>query len=226
MRQIRRIVRYVNAYCNAPGRCQTKKEEMLNAATHAVGVLFCIIASPFLLKYAYDVGTNASFRAVCTFAIGMLMVYTSSSLYHSVQNKKLKRAFLISDHISIYFLIAGTYTPIVIRFLPHTAASIFLIIMWSLVVAGSFFKLFFTNRFELLSVLFYLIMGWMLLFIYNPISQNMPRVTLWWVIGGGLSYTVGVYFYIRSSVYYFHSLWHCFVLCGTVAHYVSIYQCI
>lgn len=226
MYHIRKVVNDVIAYCNEPGRSQTRKEEMVNAAIHAVGVLFCLIALPFLLKYTYDVGSNASFRAVCTFAIGMTMVYICSTLYHSVQNKKLKRTLLISDHISIYFLIAGTYTPIVIRFLPNSTATIFLTIMWSLVVAGTFFKLFFINRFELFSVLFYLIMGWMLLFIYNPISQNMPRTTLCWVIGGGLSYTVGIYFYIRSNVFYYHSLWHCFVLGGTVAHYVSIYQCI
>jgi hemolysin III len=226
MRTIRRIVNYVNANCIIPDRAQSPKEELANAATHMVGVLFCLIALPFLLKYAYEIGSTTRFWAVCAFSIGMIMVYTSSTLYHSVKNKKLKRALLISDHISIYFLIAGTYTPLVIRFLPYNEAIYFLTIMWSLVLAGSFFKLFFIDRFELLSVLFYVLMGWMIFFIYGPISKNMPRSTLWWVMGGGLSYTVGVYFYIRSSVYYFHSLWHCFVLGGTVAHYISVYKCI
>jgi hemolysin III len=168
----------------------------------------------------------SSFWAVCAFAAGMTMVYTSSSLYHAVQNKKLKYALLVTDHISIYFLIAGTYTPIVVRFLPGNDALFFLAIMWSLVIVGIFFKLFFMNRFEFVSLLLYLVMGWMILFIYGPISQHMPSTTLWWVMGGGLCYTVGVYFYIHSDVYYFHSLWHCFVLGGTVAHYISVYQCI
>lgn len=206
------------------GRIQTNNEEMLNAITHAAGIVFCLVAMPFLLINAYQNHTPPVFWGVFAFGAGMLMVYTSSTLYHAVKHQRAKDFLHRLDHMSIYFLIAGTYTPLVIRYLPPTTAAIFLSVMWGLVLAGVVFKLFFTRRFQVVSLLIYLAMGWMLVFIIKPAWEYIPLSILGWIIAGGISYTAGVYFFIRSRVSYFHAIWHCFVLGGTIAHYVCIYK--
>lgn len=207
-------------------RIQTKGEEVVNAVTHAAGIIFCLAAMPFLLMNAYQNHTMPVFCGVFAFGLGMLMVYTSSTLYHAVQHKRVKEYLQRLDHMSIYFLIAGTYTPLVIRYLPPKTAAIFLSVMWGLVLAGVVFKLFFTRRFQVVSLLIYLAMGWMLVFIIKPVWEHMPLSILAWIIAGGISYTAGVYFFIRSRVRYFHAIWHCFVLGGTIAHYVCIFKSI
>jgi hemolysin III len=208
------------------GRMQTKTEEILNAITHAAGIIFCLAAMPFLLINAYQKHAMPVFWGVFAFGAGMLMVYTSSTLYHAVQHRRAKNFLQRVDHMSIYFLIAGTYTPLVIRYLPKTTAIIFLSVMWVLVGVGVVFKLFFTNRFHLVSLLIYLVMGWMIVFIIKPAWDHIPLSIIGWIIAGGLSYTAGVYFFIRSRINYFHAIWHCFVLGGTIAHYVCVYKSI
>lgn len=207
-------------------RKQTQNEELVNAITHGIGVLFCVISIPFLLYNAYQHKTLDVFFAVLAFGIGMLMVYTSSTLYHIVQNKRIKDILQIADHISIYFLIVGSYTPLMVIFLPKNQATFFLILMWGIVLIGVVLKLFFTKKFKFVSVLIYLMLGWMVVFIIEPIRQNVPVHILSWMIIGGISYTAGVYFYVRSKVSYFHAVWHCFVLGGTISHYIFIYQSI
>lgn len=207
-------------------REQTVNEESANAISHAIGIVFCLIAMPFLLKNALQKDTMTVFWAVLIFGVGMLMVYTSSTLYHLIYLKKYKTKLQIADHISIYFLIAGTYTPLVASFLPEKDAMKFLIFLWSFVAIGVIFKLFFTHRFKIVSVLLYLTMGWMIVFIIAPMKQNMPNDVLQWVIMGGLSYTIGVYFYVKSNKLYYHAIWHCFVLGGTVLHYIAVYKSI
>lgn len=207
-----------------PKRAQTPGEERANAWTHGLGVVFCLVAMPFLLIPAYRTGVPGVYWGSLAFGLGMLMVYISSTLYHAVQDQRLKANLRVADHISIYFLIAGTYTPLVANFLPGRQAGIFLLVLWSLVGLGLVFKLLYTDRFKAVSVVLYLIMGWMILFIMNPLRQQVPGDIWWWVIAGGLSYTVGVLFYVRSKVPYFHAVWHCFVLGGTVTHYVAVYK--
>ncbi len=205
-------------------REQSPNEELANTITHGLGILFCLIAMPFLLYDAFQNNKMPIFWAVLVFGTGMLMVYTSSTLYHAVKENPLKDRLQVFDHISIYFLIAGTYTPLIVQFLIPQSALIFLTILWSLVFLGLIFKLFFTKRFKFVSVLVYLVMGWLIVFIIEPILKNVPVDILWWVAGGGLSYTVGVFFYVRSKPFYFHAVWHTFVLGGTIAHYVFIYK--
>ncbi len=205
-------------------RVQTTGEELANAWTHGLGVVFCLAAMPFLLIPAYGTGAQGVFWGGLIFGLGMLMVYVSSTLYHAAQDQRLKAKLQVADHISIYFLIAGTYTPMVANFLPGRQAGIFLLILWSLVGLGVAFKLLFAGRFKVVSIVLYLAMGWMIVFIAEPMRRQIPDDIWWWVIAGGLSYTVGVFFYIRSKVPYFHAVWHCFVLGGTVMHYMSVYK--
>jgi hemolysin III len=160
--------------------------------------------------------------SVIVFGIGMLLVYSFSSLYHLAQKEKTKQLLKIADHISIYYLIAGTYSPLMVIYLNKETALVFLGIMWSIVLLGTFFKIFYVDRFKFLSVLFYLLMGWMIVFVIKPLWGVIPLSIFLWILAGGLSYTVGVYFYVKGHKNYFHTVWHFFVLFGTIFHYVAI----
>lgn len=204
-------------------RAQSKEEERANAITHALGLLFCIIATPFALWKAYQPGNMQFFYATIVFGIGMVMVYFFSSTYHYVKSPATKAVMRKLDHISIYFLIAGTYTPLMIRYLPSETATFFLWIMWSIVAMGVFYKIFFFDRWEWLSVLSYVALGWMLVFVVKPLWQSMPVPVITWIVVGGISYMTGVYFYLKDHKLYYHSVWHLLVLCGTVFHFVSVF---
>jgi hemolysin III len=154
------------------------------------------------------------------------MVYTSSTLYHAAKDQKLKIRLQVVDHISIYFLIAGSYTPMVLAVLKQDKAILFLSILWGSVLVGTLFKLFYTGRFKILSVVIYLTMGWLAVFFFQDILERISFKTLAWIGVGGLAYTIGVYFYIKSEKPFFHSIWHLFVLAGTISHFVAVYQVI
>jgi hemolysin III len=206
-----------------PHRPQTRNEEVANGISHLLGIVFCFVAMPFALFKTYDVQNLVPFISVALFAVGMFLVYTFSTLYHLEGREHIKKHLKKLDHISIYFLIAGTYSPLILRYLDRETSIIFLSIMWMLVAMGVVYKLFFINRFEWLSVVLYLTMGWMLVFVLKPLIQNIPLSVFWWILAGGVSYTVGVYFYVKSYRQYFHFIWHILVLCGTIFHFISVY---
>lgn len=205
-------------------REQTSKEELANALSHGFGLVLGLISIPFLLMKAMENGRFSALIAAMAFSLGILMVYTSSTLYHAAKNKKLKNRLQVLDHISIYFLIAGSYTPMVLAVLPKNQAIIFLSILWGSVLIGTFFKLFFTGRFKILSVAIYLLMGWLAVFFINEILEKISFQNLAWIGAGGLCYTIGVYFYMKSNKLFYHSIWHLFVLAGTISHFVVVYQ--
>ncbi|MBK8701144.1 MAG: hemolysin III family protein [Saprospiraceae bacterium] len=205
-------------------RPQTREEEIANGISHALGILFCLTAMPFALYKAWDQQNSLIFVSVCLFALGILLVYTFSTFYHFAEHDRRKAILQKLDHISIYFLIAGTYTPHMMRYLDHQTAIVFLSVMWSIVAAGILYKIFFINRHEWFSVLLYLILGYMIVFVIDPVLQNIPTSVFYWILAGGISYTIGVYFYIKSHKPYHHTVWHVFVLAGTVMHFVSVYM--
>jgi len=207
-------------------REQTLKEEVANAITHGLGILFCLAAIPFLVFHALQKSNTSTVWAVAIFGFGMLMVYCSSTLYHYATNKETKRVLRIWDHISIFLLIAGSYTPMVIKFTDFKTSVIFLSVMWTVVVLGSCLKLFFTGKYNLLSVALYVAMGWMAIFIIRPIVNNMPPQVLYLLIASGLAYTLGVVFYLWHKLQYHHAVWHVFVLAGTVTHCFAVYNSI
>lgn len=205
-------------------RVQTRNEELANGFSHILGVLFCLIGMPFLIAKASAQHNLITESSVIIFGIGMLLVYSFSSLYHFTQKEKTKQLFKIADHISIYYLIAGTYSPLMVIYLKKETALVFLGIMWSIVLLGTFFKIFYVNRFKIVSVVLYLLMGWMIVFVIKPLWGVIPLSVFLWIIAGGLSYTVGVYFYVKGDRNYFHTVWHFFVLFGTVLHYTAIFK--
>lgn len=205
-------------------RLQTPKEELANALSHGVGLVLGLIGIPFLIQKAVETDQLSDLIGGIAFSFGIVMVYTFSTLYHASKNPRWKSKLQIWDHISIYFLIAGSYTPMVLAVLKQDKAILFLSILWASVLVGSLFKLFFTGRFKVLSVVIYLTMGWLAVFFFQDILEKISIETLGWIGAGGLAYTVGVYFYIKSEKPYYHTIWHIFVLAGTIAHFVAVYQ--
>lgn len=207
-------------------RPQTPKEELANALSHGIGLVLGLIGIPFLIQKALANPEISTILGGVAFSLGIVMVYTFSTLYHASTNPGWKNKLKVLDHISIYFLIAGSYTPMVLAVLKPGKAIIFLSILWGSVLAGTFFKLFFTGRFKILSVVIYLTMGWLAVFFLNDVLGKISSETLTWIGGGGIAYTVGVYFYIKSNRPFFHTIWHLFVLLGTITHFVAVYQVI
>jgi hemolysin III len=204
-------------------RNQTQSEELANGISHILGVLFCLIAMPFVIMTAYRRDDSGTVLSVIIFGVGMLLVYTFSALYHLTKDEKIKRLFNTADHISIYYLIAGTYTPLMVLYLNHGIAVIFLGVMWFIVALGTVFKIFYAKRFEFVSMLLYLVMGWMIVFVIKPLWGTVPVAVLALIFAGGISYTFGIYFFVKGDKRYYHTIWHLFVLLGTVLHYISIY---
>ena len=207
-------------------RAQTLNEETANYITHGLGIVFSLVAVPMMILYALHVGNVPMIWGVSIFGFGMLMVYSSSTFYHRARNAETKRLLQIWDHISIFLMIAGSYTPLVIKYTSFNTAVIFLGIMWTLVAIGSILKIFFTGRYNILSVIIFLSLGWMALFIIKPIVANMPPQILYLMIAAGFAYTFGVIFYLWHKLQYHHAIWHVFVLTGTVAHFFAVYNSI
>lgn len=208
-------------------REQTLSEEKINSITHAVGILFAVIAIPFLVAYAVERSTASTIWGVCVFSFAMLMVYSASTIYHAVkQNTNTKRLLRICDHIGIFVMIGGSYTPLVLKYTATTTATIFLSTMWGIILFGSFLKIFFTGKYILFEVVIYIVLGCMAVFIINPLVANMPPHIFSFILTGGLFYLVGVAFYLWKKLSYHHAVWHIFVLAGTVTHFFAVYNSI
>ena len=205
-------------------RAQTDLEENVNAITHGLGIILALIATPFLIIKSTQSQDFIMVWGVSIFSFGMLAVYLSSTVYHSLREPKLKRLANIIDHISIFFLIGGTYTPLILHYIPRETASAFLAVQWSIILAGIVLKIFFTGKYERLSVTLYIMLGWMLIFVIKPLILTMPFNIFSWIIGGGVCYTLGVVFYVLEHKKHAHNIWHCFVLAGTIMHFIAVYK--
>ena len=190
---------------------QSNKEEFWNSLTHLTGVILTLIGVPFLITQNSDL-TKIELFSLLFFQFGLLFMYTSSTLYHYVQNIRIKKVLRVVDHISIYYLIAGSYAPVcLITLRDHSGIEIFLIII-SLMLLGTLFKIFFTGKFEKLSLYLYLLMGWLIVIKIDELINLINIRGLLLVVASGLLYTIGTYFYINRRFAYAHALWHIFVL--------------
>lgn len=198
------------------------KEEIANCITHGLGLLLGIASVPVLLVIAMQNENPAGLIGSAIFGFSMLFVFAASTLYHAFQQPALKKVFRIVDHIAIYFLIAGSYTPYVLLHLNNSRGYIMLAILWSLAFGGIFFKAIFIGRFEKLSLIIYLAMGWMMVFAGNDFFSSISWEVLGMVAAGGLAYTGGVVFYRWKKLAYNHAIWHVCVLAGAGFHYVGI----
>ena len=200
---------------------QSNKEEFWNSLTHFTGIILTLIGVPFLITQNSDL-TELELFSLLFFQFGLLFMYTSSTLYHYVQNIRIKKVLRVVDHISIYYLIAGSYAPVcLITLRDHSGIEIFLIII-SLMLLGTLFKIFFTGKFEKLSLYLYLLMGWLIVIKIDELINLINFRGLLLVIVSGLLYTIGTYFYSSKTIKYSHSIWHLFVLGGSVTHYFFV----
>ena len=198
-----------------------KNEEFWNGLTHFTGVILTVIGIP-LLFYFDNKLTSLSTLSIILFSFGLLLVYSSSSVYHFVINPRLKKKFQILDHISIYYLILGSYAPVcLITLYEYSGINIFITVL-ILSIIGTLIKLFFTGRFQIFSLLLYLAMGWLIVIDINFLFELLNIEAKLLLIIGGLSYTLGTIFYSLDKIKYFHSIWHLFVLAGSVSHYLMI----
>lgn len=203
-------------------RIQSHFEEKLNALTHAIGALFGIVALVLLIVFNTN-KTDWSLFSVMVYGISIIVLFSASTLYHSVTNKKKKHYFRIIDHISIYFLIAGTYTPVLLISLEQTLGWTLFWIVWAIAAFGVILKLFFTGKFEIFSTLLYLVMGWLIVFDFSNLSEIIGSNGILFLFAGGLSYTVGIIFYAIQKIPYNHVIWHLFVLAGAIFHFFMIF---
>ncbi|MDR1811712.1 MAG: hemolysin III family protein [Candidatus Fibromonas sp.] len=198
------------------------RREMANALTHGMGILFGIASIPVLSAIGAKTGNIPGVVGATIYAFSFLMLFTSSTLYHSTQNQDAKRILRKLDHISIYFLIAGTYTPFLLMYMLDGFGITLLSIQWSLVLLGIFFKIFFTGRFKIVSTIIYIAMGWLLLVGGKRFFEELPTSSLVLVIVGGGLYTIGSIFYLNRKIYHHHAIWHLFVLSAAICHYVAV----
>src|SRR5690554_461740 len=203
-------------------RPQTLREEFANSITHGIGILFSVVAISLLVTFSVLNGTAIHVVSCSIFWASILLLYTFSTLYHSIQSPVIKPLLRIFDHISIYFLIAGTYTPFLLIALGGLQGWIYFGVIWCITLFGVVFKIFYTHRFAKLSLILYLSMGWLAIFLIPPLVKSLSLAELMLIAGGGLAYTAGIIFYTNKKMLYAHAIWHLFVLAGTVIHFIAI----
>jgi hemolysin III len=200
----------------------TRKQEIVNGLIHGIGILFGVSGLPVLTAIGTTNGNTAGIVGAGIYGFCFLMLFTSSTVFHIAREPAIRQLFKKLDHISVYFLIAGTYTPFLLVFLNNSFGISLLVILWSLTLLGVFFKIRYTGRFEIISTVIYLLMGWIMLVGGRKFFDNIPTDILIFIcIGAGL-YSVGVIFYLWDKHTFTHAVWHCFVLAGAVCHYVAV----
>lgn len=203
----------------------SRREEITNAITHGVGILFGIFALVFLILTNYKSSQFYEMLSYIIYGSTLIILYVSSTLYHGIPMKKAKKHLRKFDHASIFLLIAGTYTPISLVALQGKLGWSIFIAIWTIALLGITFKVFFINKLKIISVIMYLLMGWLIIFIIKPLIAALSTLSLVYMIIGGLFYTVGVLFYALQSkgFKYSHSIWHLFVLAGSIFHFIMVY---
>jgi len=198
-------------------------EEKLNAYSHALGIVLAAIGGIFLFQN--DLGAMPFMKAsIGAYVASLLLLFTASTIYHAVVNPKLKKRLRILDHISIYYLIAGTYTPVCLSVLLPSKGWLLFYLVWSIALFGTVLKIFFTGRFEAFSLVLYGVMGWLIVIDLPYLMQHMSASGLFYLSLGGAFYTIGILFYAVKKIPYNHLIWHFFVLGGAISHWLLIFQ--
>ncbi|MDQ0341986.1 hemolysin III [Lederbergia wuyishanensis] len=204
------------------GETYNWKEELANAITHGIGFLLSIPALVVLIVSAAKNGGALQVVSFTIFGVTMLLLYLFSTMLHSFKPSKAKNVFAILDHSAIYLLIAGTYTPLVLISLNGALGWTLFGIVWGLAVAGITFKCFLINKFRIISTIFYLAMGWLVIIAIKPLYSSLSGPGFALLLTGGLFYSVGAIFYIWRNLPYSHAIWHLFVIAGSTFMYFCI----
>lgn len=204
-------------------RTQSLGEEIANSVSHGVALLAAVAAVPVLVVAASQRGGAAGIVGASIFAATMVLLYLTSTLYHALPLNRAKRVFRVLDHGAIYLLIAGTYTPFTLGVLRGTWGWTLFGVVWALALAGVVLKAVGGLRYPRLSTCLYLAMGWLAVIAVKPLWLHVPMWGLFWLLAGGIAYTLGVAFFAADTrVRYSHFIWHLFVIAGTACHFIAV----
>ena len=200
----------------------TLGEEVVHSITHGIGSGLSIAGLTILVVLAIYNGDVYKIISFSIFGASLVILYLSSTIYHGLQQPRAKKIFKIFDHSAIYLVIAGTYTPFLLIAIRGTAGWALLVAVWGIALIGITFKVFFIERFQILSVISYLFMGWLCVFVFREMLVSIPIGGIIWLAAGGLLYTIGVIFYALQKIPYMHAIWHFFVMGGSICHYFAV----
>jgi hemolysin III len=200
----------------------SKGEEIANSITHGIGILLSAAALVLLIVFSAINGTQLHILTFIVYGVTMLTLYTASTLLHALPKGRAKNVFEILDHSSIYFFIAGSYTPITLIIMDGALGWTLFGIVWTLALAGTVFKVFFVRRFLFASTVLYVLMGWLAIFGWSEITAKVGTTGIAFLVTGGVVYSVGAIFYMWRAFPYHHAVWHVFVLAGTVLHFFFV----
>lgn len=195
--------------------------ERLNTLTHLAGVVFTLVAAWFVLRLGYEKDWQNAFGTTF-FTVGMLLMYAASTVYHWCPPGRAKRRLRVLDHISIYVMIAASYTPVCIGVVGGALGWTVFGVLWAIALGGAVYKITAINRWPRLSLLLYLLMGWTFVFIAEPVCTRISAAALVSLLAEGAFYTGGTYFFAHDERPYYHAVWHIFVLLGSVAHWLAV----
>ena len=198
-------------------------EEKINIISHTTGFILSIVAFVLLVMHASLHGDVWQIVSFSIFGASLIILYGASTLYHSAKNPLLRNKLNIIDHASIYVLIAGTYTPFTLVTLKGTIGWVIFGISWGLALTGIILKLFFTGKYDLISTIMYVFMGWVIVFAIKPLIHHLPLEGLLWLFAGGISYTIGAILYSINKIKFNHAIFHMLVLIGSFCHFVSVF---
>ncbi|HIK68271.1 MAG TPA: hemolysin III family protein [Flavobacteriales bacterium] len=204
---------------------QTDTEERFNAISHGITALAAIVGFVILVILGnYSEKSFTLFSAII-YGLSLVSLFTFSTLYHGLRNEKAKKVFQILDHCAIYILIAGSYTPVLLVSIGGTTGWVIFGVQWTVVLIGIVIKIFYTGKFDNISTLMYAVMGWMIVIRWQELVDSIPGAALTLLIAGGISYTVGIVFYlIGTRIKFSHFMWHLFVIAGSLFHYIMIVE--
>jgi hemolysin III len=205
-------------------RDQSPGEEIANSVSHALGGIVAVIAAIALVSTALERGGRSDVVGATVFAVTMVFVYVTSTIYHGLPRNRAKRVFKILDHSAIFLLIAGTYTPFTLGVMRGALGWSLLILVWALAVLGVAFTAWSRLRYPTVCTLIYLAMGWLIVLGIQPLWANMDPWGLFWLAAGGVAYTGGVVFFAWDRVRFGHLVWHVCVIAGTTCHYIAVYR--
>jgi hemolysin III len=203
-------------------RTQTLGEEIANSVSHGIGLLAAVAAAPVLVLSAVQHDDAVRIVGASVFAATMVLLYLTSTLYHALPRNRAKRVFHVLDHAAIFLMIAGTYTPFTLGVLRGTWGWTLFGLVWGLALAGVVFTAVGGVRYPKLLTCLYLAMGWLILIAVKPLWLCVSSWGLFWLLAGGIAYTVGVVFYVAKRVCYSHFVWHLFVITGTACHFIAV----
>ena len=198
-------------------------EEKTNIISHAIGFILSIVALVLLVRHANLYGNVLHIVSFSIFGASLIILYAASTFYHSTKKPELRNRLRIFDHASIYVLIAGTYTPFTLVTLNGPTGWVILGASWGMALTGITLKIFFTGKYKFISTLMYVFMGWIIIFAIKPVFNNLPLEGFFWLVAGGMSYTIGAIIYSIKKIKFNHAIFHMFVLLGSACHFVSVF---